>query len=111
LSNAKYQRIFFDNFAKSRKFDPLDTEKWYLITRKEIWDAVSFGLNFYSLTKLIHLVTKKGRGVLNYYNGSHISALIKLYPELGLNRGHFFQSKGELALVIGVSFTDFHCQV
>jgi len=56
------QRRFFDDFAKSKQFDPLDAEKWSSISRKEI-------------------VRAGGRGILNYYK-SHISALIKLYPEI-----------------------------
>jgi hypothetical protein len=39
------QRKFFEEFAKSKKFDPLDSEAWYSITRKEIISAVSFVSN------------------------------------------------------------------
>jgi hypothetical protein len=32
---------FFVDLAKSKKFDPLDAEKWYTISHKEILQAVS----------------------------------------------------------------------
>jgi len=67
------QRKFFDDFAKSKQFDPLDAEKWYSITRKEI------SIN-------------GGRSMLKYYNGSHIEALTKLYPGLMLKKKNFFLS-------------------
>jgi hypothetical protein len=36
----KQQRMFFDKFAKSRNFNCLDAEKWYIVTRKDIITAV-----------------------------------------------------------------------
>jgi len=68
------RRNFFDNFARSKKFNSVDAEKWYSISRKEILRA-------------------GGRGLFHYYNGSHIEALMQLYPELKLKKGHFFLSK------------------
>ncbi len=35
-------RKFFDEFAKSKNFNPLDSERWYAVTKKEILRAVSF---------------------------------------------------------------------
>ena len=35
------RRSFFDNFARSHNFDPLDAEKWYSFTKKDITDVVS----------------------------------------------------------------------
>jgi len=63
-------RKFFDKFAQSKQFDPLDAEKWYSITRKEITSA-------------------GGRGALSYYEDSHIKALVELYPELNLKKDNF----------------------
>jgi hypothetical protein len=40
LGNTR-RRIFFDDFAKSKHFDPLDVEKWYSVTKREIVKAVS----------------------------------------------------------------------
>jgi len=68
------RRKFFDDFAKSKQFNPLDAEKWYITTLRDITSA-------------------GGRGVLKYYEGSHVKALIKLYPELMLKHEHFFQSR------------------
>jgi len=64
------QRKFFENFAISKAFDPLDAEKWYSIHKREILEA-------------------GGSGLLNYYKGSLTTALIKLYPELMLQRENF----------------------
>lgn len=36
------QRNFFDEFASTNQFDPLDVEKWYYVTHKEIVTAVSY---------------------------------------------------------------------
>jgi len=72
---SENQRKFFDGFAKSQKFNPLDAEKWYSVTHNEI-------------------IRAGGGTLLNYYNGSHIKALVKLYPELMLKRMKFFKSKG-----------------
>jgi len=68
------QRKFFDGFARSKNFNPLDAEKWYSVTCKEI-------------------VRAGGKGLLHYYNGSHIKALVKLYPELMLKKRNFLMSK------------------
>jgi len=32
-----------------------------------------------------------GSGLLSYYNGSHIKALVRLYPKLMLKTGNFLQ--------------------
>jgi len=64
------QRTFFDNLAKSKQFNPLDAQKWYTITHR---DVISAG----------------GSGVLNYHKSSHISALVELYPELKLQKEKF----------------------
>jgi len=68
------QRSFFDGFARSNNFNPLDAQKWYSVTLREV-------------------IRAGGGGMLDYYNGSHIEALIKLYPELMLKRGNFFRSE------------------
>jgi len=69
------QRKFFDGFARSKNFNPLEAESWYSVTHKEIIQA-------------------GGRGTLHYYNHSHINALLELYPELMLKKENFLQSKG-----------------
>jgi len=60
------RRNFFDQLARDLDFDPSDSESWYRITKEEV-------------------MKKQGaRGVLVYHNQSYASALINLYPELGL---------------------------
>jgi len=68
------QRKFFEMFARSKKFNPFDAEKWYSVSRREI-------------------IAAGGISVLQYYDGSHIKALVKLYPELALKKGNFLTSK------------------
>jgi len=70
------RRKFFDEFATSKQFDPLDSGKWYSVTRRDILKA-------------------GGRGVLPYYEDSHITALAEVYPELKLKRDCFFGSKSK----------------
>jgi len=72
---AEQRRKFFDELAKSKLFDPLDATKWYSVTRKDV------------------TTTKGGNSILHYYKGSFITALIKLYPELILERKKFFLCK------------------
>jgi len=62
------RRKFFDDFAKTRQFNPLHTEKWYFITLQDILQA------------------KGGFRVLKYYDMSHCKALIELYPELSFQK-------------------------
>jgi hypothetical protein len=41
LEGKKQQyRTFFDNFACSKNFDPLDAAKWYSVTQSELMSAV-----------------------------------------------------------------------
>jgi len=68
--DPKKRRDFFDAFSKSRQFNPLDSEKWYSISLREVKKA-------------------GGAGLLRYYKGSHITALLDLYPELMLQRKEF----------------------
>jgi hypothetical protein len=35
-SDEEKRRKFFDEFARSKKFNPLDADKWYFISKKEI---------------------------------------------------------------------------
>jgi len=69
------RRNFFDEYARSKKFNPLDAEKWYSVTYHEIRKA-------------------GGGGLLYYYRGSYTKALVQLYPELMLKKKNFLNSKG-----------------
>jgi len=145
---SENQRKFFDTFARSKKFNPLDAEKWYCISFKDVLRAGGRGLLQYHKSHVEaimkaypelalkkeyfcrsrdvwkipenrrkffdsfaisnhfnplnaakwcsvsyrHLRKAGARSVLNYYNGSHIKALISLYPELRLKRENFFKS-------------------
>jgi len=67
----KQRREFFDKMANERKFDPLEVDNWYYIKSKDIHQ------------------TEGGWGILRYYKGSHIEALVNLYPELHFSRDQF----------------------
>jgi len=68
--SPKKQRRFFDRFAKSKQFCPLIARNWYSITQRDI-------------------VRSGGVSILQYYKGSHVAALMTLYPELILEKGKF----------------------
>jgi len=74
-NNSGKRREFFEKIAKCKNFDPLETEKWYLITRKDVIHA-------------------GGITVVNYYKGSYISALVNLFPELKLKKEKFLNYRG-----------------
>jgi len=72
--HKKKRRQFFDQFAESKNFHPiLESEKWYSVGWADIKSIPG------------------GSGVLNYY-GSHITAIMKLYPELKLEKKKFLRS-------------------
>jgi len=72
---ASRRKFFDDFFAHCNKFDPLDAKKWYKVTNREV-------------TKV------GGGGLLDCYKGSHIKALISLYPELNLQAKQFPNWRG-----------------
>jgi hypothetical protein len=47
--NKAHHRKFFDDFATSNNFDPLDAEKWYMVTGKEVANAVWISFSVPSL--------------------------------------------------------------
>lgn len=62
---------FFKDFAKQRGFDPLLPEGWYSVTTNA-------------------LLAHKGAGtILSYYNSSFVSALLHLFPDIGLDKQKF----------------------
>jgi len=69
------QRNFFDTFAKSKKFDPCKEGNWYSIFRNDV-------------------IRAGGKRILDLYNGSHVEALLRIYPELKLQKENFLQFQG-----------------
>lgn len=69
------RRWFFDQFAKTRNFDPLVPQNWYSIVQGDV------------------LQKHGGAAVLSYYNRSHTIALQTLYPDIGLNSKLFSARK------------------
>jgi len=72
------RKLFFDQFATSKGFDPLVCENWYTVTGKSI------------------AKTKGGRGAMNYYRGSVSNALLDLYPHIGLEKHRFKTHKTKI---------------
>ena len=88
-------RTFFDKLAQSKQFNPLDAAKWFSITRSDVTIAVcSFSSKLQNITVNYLSFQKGGRGLLHYYDHSHITALIKLYPELKLKAEQFSVCRG-----------------
>jgi len=68
--NSRKRKEFFDLFAKTNNFNPMEVHKWYKVTRRDIINA-------------------GGKGLLKYHKESHIQALIDLYPALKLKKDQF----------------------
>eukprot|EP00026_Physarum_polycephalum_P000830 Phypoly_transcript_00831.p1 GENE.Phypoly_transcript_00831~~Phypoly_transcript_00831.p1 ORF type:complete len:1315 (+),score=159.79 Phypoly_transcript_00831:513-3947(+) len=66
-AETKNRRVFLENYARDKKFDPLVAENWYR------HHADTFRLY------------KGGEGVLAYYDGNYVQALAHLFPELHLD--------------------------
>jgi len=64
------QTTFFENFAKSKGFDALQVKNWYSYSKK---DFLSAG----------------GKRVLDLHKGSHINALMAVYPALPWDKRKF----------------------
>eukprot|EP00026_Physarum_polycephalum_P001556 Phypoly_transcript_01558.p2 GENE.Phypoly_transcript_01558~~Phypoly_transcript_01558.p2 ORF type:complete len:464 (+),score=75.56 Phypoly_transcript_01558:1715-3106(+) len=63
------RKKFFDELAKDAGFDPLVARNWYAITASKLASA---------------------RGVLAYYGGSLLKALVHLYPNIGIDKSKFY---------------------
>eukprot|EP00026_Physarum_polycephalum_P001762 Phypoly_transcript_01764.p1 GENE.Phypoly_transcript_01764~~Phypoly_transcript_01764.p1 ORF type:complete len:946 (-),score=154.63 Phypoly_transcript_01764:299-3136(-) len=68
------RRTFFDDFARARHFNPLVAENWYAVKAAEI------------------RACEGGAGVLRYYDGSYVRALMALYPKIGLKPSGFLRT-------------------
>jgi hypothetical protein len=63
------RRRFFDEFAHSKKFDPLDAEKWYSVTYTQIINSVCYLIWFW-------------RVQLTYFKREGKEYLMELYSNL-----------------------------
>eukprot|EP00026_Physarum_polycephalum_P003771 Phypoly_transcript_03785.p1 GENE.Phypoly_transcript_03785~~Phypoly_transcript_03785.p1 ORF type:complete len:728 (+),score=112.28 Phypoly_transcript_03785:126-2309(+) len=69
------KRNFFEFFARKREFDPLDVDRWYLVSNQDIKDE------------------KNGVSVLNTYGGSLSKALSSLFPSLKIDESKFHNTR------------------
>lgn len=80
------RRLFFDEFAKSRGFDPLLASNWYDFISDDfikIKVCICLFLLFHTYVFILFLL-KGGSGVLKHYDGSYSQALLDVYPFIGL---------------------------
>jgi hypothetical protein len=54
--HTKKQRDFLDQLAYSMQFNPLDTEKWYSVTLKDVIEAVMFSSSRAPLQLILDLL-------------------------------------------------------
>eukprot|EP00026_Physarum_polycephalum_P000781 Phypoly_transcript_00782.p1 GENE.Phypoly_transcript_00782~~Phypoly_transcript_00782.p1 ORF type:complete len:944 (+),score=105.33 Phypoly_transcript_00782:1215-4046(+) len=71
-ANSANRRSFFDEFAKKYKFDPLNPENWYLKSFRDFEQE-----------------KKVGGLISGFYRGSVITALLDVYPDIGLDAHKF----------------------
>jgi hypothetical protein len=74
------------------QFDPLIARNWLSVTQDDIKKAVSIRIRI--LTEGVTIILKGGRGILEHHSGSHIQALVELYPELKLEKKMFLNYQG-----------------
>eukprot|EP00026_Physarum_polycephalum_P001094 Phypoly_transcript_01095.p1 GENE.Phypoly_transcript_01095~~Phypoly_transcript_01095.p1 ORF type:complete len:1190 (+),score=164.67 Phypoly_transcript_01095:101-3670(+) len=70
-NSLKNRREFFDKFAALENFDPLVAENWYSVKREAIYSQKGY------LALVLH------------YHRDYISALLHVYPDVGLVRDKF----------------------
>jgi hypothetical protein len=87
------RKNFFVEFAKERGFDPEIAENWYSVDLSDMRKkkvTLNFPLPFSSLFLII---CKKGApGMLKMYNGSFKSALVSVFPDIGIRKHKFAKS-------------------
>eukprot|EP00026_Physarum_polycephalum_P001151 Phypoly_transcript_01152.p1 GENE.Phypoly_transcript_01152~~Phypoly_transcript_01152.p1 ORF type:complete len:1060 (-),score=94.29 Phypoly_transcript_01152:294-3473(-) len=81
-NNVVRRRKFFEKYAKSNGFDPLDPKQWYTHPAKKI------------------LAKKGASSVLFYHKNSIAKALCDLFPDIGLQR-HKLSARGESPSDVG----------
>lgn len=82
------QKKFFDEFAESKGFDPLEPDNWYSVKRTEVVGPTVLSF-FFSLS--IILILTQGSRVMGYYR-SFEDALRNIYPNIGLESDKFHTS-------------------
>eukprot|EP00026_Physarum_polycephalum_P001103 Phypoly_transcript_01104.p1 GENE.Phypoly_transcript_01104~~Phypoly_transcript_01104.p1 ORF type:complete len:992 (-),score=189.41 Phypoly_transcript_01104:668-3643(-) len=70
-TNFQNRKTFFDQFAAKRGFDPRNPEKWYCFSQADF------------------LAEEGGKTLLHLYNFSYITALLDVYPDIGLHQMGF----------------------
>lgn len=82
--------MFFDEFAKTRHFDPLLPENWYNVNRRDIISEVlqRYVIMLYNCSNNDALL-QGGKGLLVYYDDSLVKALQQVYPAIGLDPQKF----------------------
>lgn len=100
-SQIENQKHFFDEIAKSRNFDPLSARHWHFVTKRDVlrtkvnkyfycyYYFLLFCYLFFIICFFlffgIYVYWQGGMGLLHHYKGSHVRALMAVYPDIGLN--------------------------
>lgn len=71
MRSVESQRNFLEEYAKEKRFDPLDIEMWHSVKKSDI--MMKFG----------------GPALLYHHNGSMLGALSHVYPDLQLKKEYF----------------------
>lgn len=82
--NKDSRRDFFEEYALDSGFDPLDPECWYLesrgnILKKKVWK------NMMPSYFLFLIIAKGAFQVMAYHDNSFKTALLDLFPDIGLD--------------------------
>ena len=81
------RKAFFDNIAHTSKFDPLVAENWYSLSHDKMSDAEVF-IAIMLFAQVNNLL--QGYNVISRaYNDNLISALMHVYPDIGLDPSKF----------------------
>ena len=81
--DRKNCRTFFDEYAKEKGFDPIDTQQWYNTSLREL------GLRQVRYTLVCGselMIGPQGGGQIGYWHGGFKKALRLAYPELQFNK-------------------------
>jgi hypothetical protein len=81
------RRKFIDSLADELGFSPLEVQKWYGISAKDI---LSRKVSICEIVVVFSLIVFQGGSfILAHYGGSFVKALVDLYPELEFQQRHF----------------------
>eukprot|EP00026_Physarum_polycephalum_P007313 Phypoly_transcript_07372.p1 GENE.Phypoly_transcript_07372~~Phypoly_transcript_07372.p1 ORF type:complete len:546 (+),score=62.83 Phypoly_transcript_07372:102-1640(+) len=70
-ASAAFRKLFFDQYASTRGFNPHVADNWYAVDQKEL------------------STIKEAKYILSFYSNSMVLALCEIYPNIGLQHKKF----------------------